>query len=60
MQTQQVDILLVGAETERLDESVELGGVGLQVFPNNLGKTVGGVVAHLEDWGNVNDTSSNW
>ena len=48
MQAEQVGVLLVGAEPEGLDEGVELRGVGLQVLPDHLGKSVGSVVAHLE------------
>ena len=47
MQAEQFDVFLVGAKTEGLDERVELGGVGLQVFPNHFRKSVRSVVAHL-------------
>ena len=48
VQAEQVGVLLVGAKPEGLDEGVELRGVGLQVLPDHLGKSVGSVVAHLE------------
>ena len=48
VQAEQVGVLLVRAKPKGLDEGVEFRGVGLQVFPNHLGKSVGSIVAHLE------------